>query len=52
VTSTLLSLIVVPSVFTLMDDVQHWLGRYLSRLVTSGSHDVAEPAPPRAHPAE
>ena len=37
VTSTLLSLIVVPSVFTLMDDLQQCLGRRLSGLTTSAS---------------
>ena len=50
-TSTLLSLIVVPSVFTLMDDLQHWLAARLSRLVTSGPHDAVEPAP-TSQPAE
>jgi HAE1 family hydrophobic/amphiphilic exporter-1 len=55
VTSTLLSLIVVPSVFTLMDDLQRWLGRHLSRLLTSGPHEAAAsvaPAVSRVEPAE
>jgi len=43
-TSTLLSLIVVPSVFTLMDDLQTWLGKRLGRLVTSGPQDAGEGA--------
>jgi HAE1 family hydrophobic/amphiphilic exporter-1 len=52
ITSTLLSLIVVPSVFTLMDDLQHWSGRHLSRLLTSGPQDEAAPLPVRPEPAE
>jgi hypothetical protein len=51
-TSTLLSLVVVPSVFTLMDDVERWAGRRLSRLLTSGPHDAMEPATPHPQPAE
>ncbi|MBK5958629.1 ABC transporter permease [Rhodoplanes elegans] len=54
ITSTLLSLVVVPSVFTLMDDLQKKLGRRLGRLLTSGPQDdvPAEPhAPPLPAPA-
>jgi hydrophobic/amphiphilic exporter-1 (mainly G- bacteria), HAE1 family len=43
VTSTLLSLVVVPSVFTLMDDLEGWLGRHLGRLLSSGPHEAAAP---------
>src|SRR5450830_1502367 len=40
ITSTLLSLLVVPAVFTYVDDFAHWLGRQLGRL--RGKH--ARPA--------
>src|SRR5450830_952030 len=40
ITSTLLSLLVVPAAFTLVDDFAHWLGRQLGRL--RGKH--ARPA--------
>ena len=39
ITSTLLSLIYVPIVFTYMDDLEHRLGRWLGRVVTSGPQD-------------
>jgi HAE1 family hydrophobic/amphiphilic exporter-1 len=52
VTSTLLSLVVVPSVFTLMDDLEGWLGRRLGRLLTSGPHEAAAPIAVRGEPAE
>jgi len=44
VTSTLLSLIFVPVVFTYMDDLRSWLGRRLGRLssVTSADRATAE----------
>jgi multidrug efflux pump subunit AcrB len=32
ITSTLLSLLVVPAVFTYIDDVEHWLGRMIGKL--------------------
>jgi len=51
-TSTLLSLVVVPSVFTLMDDVERWAGRHLSRFLTSGPHDALEPTSSHPQPAE
>jgi multidrug efflux pump subunit AcrB len=38
ITSTLLSLLVVPAVFTYVDDIEHWFGRQAKRL--------------RRHPAE
>ena len=31
VTSTLLSLLVVPALYSLIDDLEHWLGRHLKR---------------------
>jgi HAE1 family hydrophobic/amphiphilic exporter-1 len=30
-TSTVLSLLVIPSVFTVMDDLEHWVGRLKAR---------------------
>jgi predicted RND superfamily exporter protein len=32
ITSTLLSLLVVPAVFTYVDDIEHWFGRMGRRL--------------------
>ena len=49
ITSTLLSLIFVPVVFTVVDDIQAWLGRHGSRM-TFGSPDPKgdmEPEAPR-----
>jgi multidrug efflux pump subunit AcrB len=40
ITSTFLSLLVIPAVFTLVDDVAQWLGRY------RGRKSLAVPAPP------
>jgi hypothetical protein len=39
VTSTLLTLVVVPAVFTLFDDIERWLAPRAGKL-------LAEPAPP------
>jgi len=56
ITSTVLSLVFVPAVFTVMDDVSHGLGRLLGRFV--GKKDEAgdgHAAPPEGgvrHPAE
>ncbi len=36
ITSTLLSLLVVPAVFTIIDDLEHWLGRKIRRNAPSG----------------
>jgi multidrug efflux pump subunit AcrB len=33
ITSTVLSLLVIPSVFTVVDDLEHWLGRIQRRLL-------------------
>jgi multidrug efflux pump subunit AcrB len=49
VTSTLLSLVVIPVVFTWFDDLQHWVSPKLGRLVTR-EHAVDRPAGPRAVP--
>jgi hypothetical protein len=44
ITSTLLSLLVVPAVFTFIDDLEHWLGRNVRKL--RGAHG-AEHLPPK-----
>jgi multidrug efflux pump subunit AcrB len=43
IVSTVLSLVVVPSFFLIMDDLQYWLGRVFSRVV---GRKEAEPVPP------
>ncbi|GGX14718.1 ACR family transporter [Pigmentiphaga litoralis] len=48
ITSTVLSLLVVPAVFTYVDDVEHWIGRTVRRL--RGIRDP-EPAAAAAAPA-
>jgi len=45
VTSTLLSLVVIPSVFTVFDDLQHWVVPKLKRLLTTdSSHEPVLPS--------
>jgi multidrug efflux pump subunit AcrB len=39
VASTLLSLVLIPVVFTFVDDLQHWMGRYFARMLTSSAGD-------------
>ncbi|WP_426192881.1 efflux RND transporter permease subunit [Massilia sp. DWR3-1-1] len=46
ITSTLLSLLVVPAAFTLIDDLEHWLKRQLGRLRGKGSAPAAALTPP------
>lgn len=48
ITSTVLSLLVVPAVFTYVDDVEHWLRRLLRRMTghpPGGNAPVAPPPP-------
>jgi predicted RND superfamily exporter protein len=40
ITSTLLSLLVVPAVFTYVDDIEHWLGRMGRKLKKHPHHPV------------
>ncbi|RYF63570.1 MAG: efflux RND transporter permease subunit, partial [Comamonadaceae bacterium] len=47
ITSTLLSLLVIPAVFTGVDDVGQWFGRTLRRL-RGVRHEPTPPAPPLA----
>jgi multidrug efflux pump subunit AcrB len=39
ITSTLLSLLVVPAVFTYIDDLEHWIGRTVRKLRGHNTHD-------------
>jgi multidrug efflux pump subunit AcrB len=40
ITSTLLSLLVVPAVFTYVDDIEHWFGRMTGKLRKHPHHPV------------
>ena len=42
ITSTLLSLLVVPAVFTYVDDIEHWFGRHAKRLRHHPRHPVPD----------
>ena len=53
ITSTVLSLVLVPAVYALVDDVEHWLAPWLRRLVTpreapAGAVPVPRPSKPVA----
>jgi multidrug efflux pump subunit AcrB len=50
-TSTGLTLIVVPAVFTLIDDVERWLGPKVSRALAARPATVETTAPSKPHPA-
>ncbi|MGH1560393.1 hypothetical protein ACRAWD_27510 [Caulobacter segnis] len=43
ITSTLLSLVLVPVVYEIVDDFEHWLRPRLGRLVTQRGDGVARP---------
>lgn len=45
ITSTLLSLLVVPAVFTYIDDLEHWLKRMVNKARGIKTVDAAVPAP-------
>ena len=45
ITSTLLSLLVVPAVFTYIDDLEHWLKRMVNKVRGIKTVDAAAPAP-------
>lgn len=52
ITSTVLSLLVVPAVFTYVDDFEQWMRRQLRRLRGKHNAEVAHPAqPPLARPS-
>jgi multidrug efflux pump subunit AcrB len=48
ITSTGLTLVIVPAAFTLVDDIEHWLGPKVARILTSHPPTPAHPTKP--HP--
>jgi HAE1 family hydrophobic/amphiphilic exporter-1 len=51
ITSTALTLVIIPAVFTLVDDVEQWLGPRVSRLlIAAPSRDRGKPEPPPSRP--
>jgi hydrophobe/amphiphile efflux-1 (HAE1) family protein len=50
-TSTCLTLIVVPAAFTLIDDVERWLGPKVGRALAARPATVETTAPSKPHPA-
>ncbi|MDQ0506108.1 efflux RND transporter permease subunit [Xanthobacter agilis] len=52
ITSTVLSLVFVPAVFTVMDDLSHLLGRLFGRFVGKRDEPGGHHAPGPVHPAE
>ncbi len=51
VTSTALTLVIIPAVFTLVDDVEQWLGPRVARLLMpTRSEDPGKPDPPQPRP--
>jgi len=48
ITSTILSLVLVPVVYEFIDDLEHWLGPIFGKFVTPRHAPTAE----AAHPAE
>jgi HAE1 family hydrophobic/amphiphilic exporter-1 len=49
ITSTMLSLVLVPVVYEFVDDFEQWLRPKLGKLVTSRSEEAGEPAPQAGH---
>jgi hypothetical protein len=45
ITSTALTLVIVPAAFTLIDDIERWLGPKFSRVLTAHPEPVAPSAP-------
>ncbi len=45
ITSTALTLVIVPAVFTLIDDIERWLGPKVSRVLTAHPEPVPSPNP-------
>ena len=51
ITSTALTLVIVPAVFTLVDDVEQWLGPRVARLlIPTRPDDTGKPRPPQTRP--
>jgi hypothetical protein len=46
ITSTLLTLVIVPAAFTLIDDIERWTGPRVARLLTA-EDEKAVPAKPQ-----
>jgi multidrug efflux pump subunit AcrB len=44
ITSTLLTLVIVPAVFTLFDDIEHWVGPMATRLLAGKGGILGDPA--------
>jgi multidrug efflux pump subunit AcrB len=51
-TSTLLSLVIIPAVFTYFDDAQRWVVPHLKRLLTTEHAHPTQPEAPTFHSAE
>jgi HAE1 family hydrophobic/amphiphilic exporter-1 len=49
-TSTALTLVIVPAVFTLVDDLERWLGPRVSRAIMAASDEPGEPRDAEAAP--
>jgi multidrug efflux pump subunit AcrB len=50
ITSTALTLVIVPAVFTLIDDIENWVGPRIARKLMVGP-SPSPPPRPKAHPA-
>jgi multidrug efflux pump subunit AcrB len=46
ITSTALTLVVVPAVFTLVDDIERWIGPKFSKVLTTSPQHPEEPVTP------
>lgn len=51
ITSTVLTLVIVPAAFTVVDDIEQWMGRKFSRLLTTRPGDADTPEAADAAPA-
>jgi len=48
ISSTVLSLVFVPAVFVLMDEIGHWLWRLFSRFIEKADEEPTGPSEPSA----
>jgi hypothetical protein len=51
ITSTALTLVIVPALFTVIDDLERWLGPKLAGVINSGEPERAGAVGPEARPA-
>jgi multidrug efflux pump subunit AcrB len=51
ITSTCLTLVIVPAAFTLIDDIERWLGPKVIRFLSAKAPSPATPASSKPHPA-